>query len=57
MCERVVDEIPKLSKYVPDQFVTPKVFEDLDDNDIIIWCNGYKQRKAKKAQIKNRHYL
>ena len=40
--------------FVPDQFVTQKMWhEDFDDDDVLItWRDAYIKRKAQKAKIK-----
>ena len=59
MCEKAVRRKPCLLKYVPDWFVKQqqlKLWHDDHDyynNDKFIeCCDGYKKRKAQKAQIK-----
>ena len=34
------------------KFVTLQEMEKFDDDEVIEWYKGYKQRKAQKAQIK-----
>ena len=60
MCDAVVMEDPWLLRYVPDWFITQqqvKLWHDDDyhcddDGEKIEWYEGYKKRKAQKAQIK-----
>ena len=59
MCDKAVEEDPRLLEYVPDWFVTQEQIElwdddddyDDDDDKLIGWYNGYKKRKAQKGQI------
>ena len=63
MCDKAVNEDPWLLNYIHDWFVTQEQVKiwhddseyngDDDDNDgeIIVWYEGYKKRKAQKAQI------
>ena len=48
--KKAVDNIPWNLVYVPDWFITPEMIGKGDE--FREWFNGYKQRKAKKAQIK-----
>ena len=60
MCEKAVKKYVWLLKFVPDWFVTQqqlKIWHDEDDyyNDDdkhIEWYDGYKERRAQKAKIK-----
>ena len=59
MCDKAVKIGPSSWEYVPDWFVTQgqvKTWHDDDDycndNELIKWYDGYKKRKAQKAQIK-----
>ena len=58
MCQRAVEKDPYTLKFVPDWFVTQeqvKIWHDdnyyCHDNKIVEWYEGYKKRKAQKAQI------
>ena len=59
MCEKAVKKCLYLLKYVPDWFVTHQQIKKWHDNDdycnydkLTEWYEGYKKRKAQKAQIK-----
>ena len=51
MCNKAVDRQLYLLQHVPDWFVTQQVKPQYSD-ELIEWYNGYKKRKAQKAQIK-----
>ena len=38
---------------IPDWFITQEMIENGDDGNFHEWFNGYKDRKAQKAQIKD----
>ena len=57
MCDAVVIEDPLLLRYVPDWFVTQQQVKLRDDyciDDRLKWHDGYKKRKAQKAQIEEK---
>ena len=57
MFDRAVRDDPSSMRFVPDWFVTHqlKIWHDdgcyCNDDKLIKWYNGYKKRKAQKAQI------
>lgn len=61
MSNEVVKKCPWLLVYMPDWFVTLKMPENINNykeiNDLVKWCDDYKQREAQKAQNKNIYYL
>ena len=58
MCDDVVRRDPYSLRFVPDWFVTQqqiKIWHDntyYDDDELIEWRDGYKNRKAQKAKVK-----
>ena len=61
MCNKAVEDDPSSLQFVPDWFVTRQqldIWFDNDcwyhDDDSIEWYNGYKKRKAQKANIKEK---
>ena len=53
MCEKAVKDDPSSLQHVPDWFVTQQQLDVcFDDVELIEWYEGYKKRKAQKAQIK-----
>ena len=61
VCDKAMRKSPSSLMYVPDWFVTQqqiKMWHDDDeycddDDELIEWCNGYKNQKAQKAKIKD----
>ena len=60
MCDKAVDKNPQILGYVPDCFITQEMIENGGRScckscnyEFHDWFNGYKHRKAQKAQIKD----
>ena len=54
MCEKAVDAYLPALEYVLYWSVTPWMLEIVDNpglDNLITWCNGYKQRKVCKKNI------
>ena len=54
MCEKAVDAYLPALEYVLYWSVTPRMLEIIDNpglDNLITWCNGYKQRKVCKKEI------
>ena len=59
MCEKAVEGDPSSLQFVPDWFVTHQKIklwhnnnDYYKDDKLIEWYDGYKKRRAQKAQIK-----
>lgn len=59
ICDDPVCEDSYSLQYVPDWFVTRKMCDNMADDDycynndeLVEWYNGYKQRKVQRAQTK-----
>ena len=53
MCNKVVEENPRVLELVPDQFVTQEMCKEaVKKSPCALWYKGYEHCKAQKAKIK-----
>ena len=51
VCDRAVERTLYVLNFVSDWFVAPKMLELLDNDELITWRNGNKQRKGWNKKI------